>query len=333
MSTLPPLYERWVSELLGASPPGEPRSTCEACAMVRPDPAPAEPGPHFLPELKCCMFMPKLPNFLVGRALLDPDPAGEPGRASLRRRLHEGDATSVKGLGLPREYADRYQAAMKEGAFGLDLSLRCPHWLDAGGGTCGIWRHRESVCTTWFCKHERGAKSRHFWHSLRQLLDAVEDALAAWCVERLDAREGWGRWAGREEAFYAACAREVEGLGWKDVTRIGGFALRFRVRMVKEAWRGLAERGVPPVLVPGAIRSTPLAGGGRRVWGYSAYDPIDLPAGVLELLSRFNGRPVEEVLADPGAGDGTALPPSLVFDEAMLERLFELRVLDLPPEA
>ncbi len=332
MSTLPPLYDAWMRQLLGGPLPAEPRSTCSRCAMVEQGPPAEDPGPHFLPDVKCCMFMPKLPNFLVGRALRDDDPAMAEGRESIRQRIGEGFATTPKGLGLPRPYADRYEIAKKEGRFGNDLSLRCPHYVERDGGLCGIWNHRESVCTTWFCKHERGAVSRHFWHSLRQLLDAVEDVLAVACAEALDAKGGFGRWEGQEEAYYEACARWVDELDWKDVARIGGFGLRFRTRMLQEAWRGLSERGVPPVLVPGNLRSQPLPNGGRRVWGYSAYDAIDLPPGVLELLSRFNGRPVAEVLEDPGNGD-TALPPGLVFDEALLERLFELRVLDLPPEA
>lgn len=333
MSSLPPLYDAWMRQLLGGPLPSEPKSTCGACAMVQRGSPEADPGPHFRADLKCCMFMPKLPNFLVGRVLRDEDPTAAAGRATVRERIREGLAVSPRGLGLPRSYADRYEIAKKEGLFGLDVSLRCPHWLDRDGGTCGIWQNRESVCTTWFCKHERGAVSRHFWHSLRQLLDAVEDLLSLAAVESLDAKQGFGRWAGQEEAFYEACARYVDELDWKDVARIGGFGLRFRTRMLKEAWRGLSERGVPPILIPGALRSQPLPGGGRRVWGYSAYDAIDLPEGVLELLSRFNGRTVAEVLEDPGSGDGTALPPGLVFDEALLERLFELRVLDLPPEA
>ena len=167
---------------------------------------------------------------------------------------------------------------------------------------------------------------------MRQLLDAVEDALAGAAASALGASPGWGPWEDRPEALYEACAEWADGLSWKDVQRIGGFPLRFRVRMLKEAWVGLAERGVPPVLVPGRIRSAPLPDGGRRVWGYSAYDAIDLPPGVLELLPRFDGRLVAEVLEDPGVGD-TAMPPGLVLDAALLERLFELRVLDLPPEA
>lgn len=332
MSTLPPLYDRWMTELLGEPAPDEPRSTCFDCAMVEREPAEADPGPHFLPDVKCCMFLPKLPNFLVGRILRETDPAGRPGRASVRRRIASGGATTPRGLGITPAFAARYEQAGKEGAFGRDHALRCPHWLDEGGGRCGIWLHRESVCTTWFCRHAHGARSRHFWHCMRQLLDAVEDCLSAEAARVLGASPGWGEWEGRAEQLYIACAGWTDQLSWREVRRIGGFGLRFRVRMLEEARRGMAERGVPPLLVPGRVRSAPLPEGGRRVWGYSPYDPIDLPEGVLELLPRFDGRLVADVLADPGLGD-SALPPGLVFDEALLERLFELRVLDLPPEA
>lgn len=331
--TLPPLYAEWLGQLLGGPLPSEPRSTCGRCAMVARGPEEQEPGPHFRADIKCCMFTPVLPNFLVGRLLRDPDPALAPGKETVRQRIAESEGVSANGLGLTREYADRYEQAKREGRFGLERELRCPHYLEQEGGLCGIWNHRESVCTTWFCRHERGAVSRHFWHSLQQLLSVVESALAKACATAIAGGAGFGSWRGQEEEFYEACARYVDELEWRDVARIGGFEVRFRARMVKEAWRALSERVVPPVLVPGKIRAVHLADGRRRVWGYSAYDPLDLPAEVVELLSRFNGRPVAEVLEEDGLGDGTALPPGLVFDRAMLERLFDLRILDMPPEA
>ena len=330
MPSLPPLYETWVTQLLGAAPPSEPRSTCATCAMVARGPQAEDPGPHFLPEVKCCQFLPRLPNFLVGRILRDPELP--PGLASIRARIADPTIANATGLGCTTEYADAFEAAKNDGRFGQVLDLRCPHYLP-DSGHCGIWAHRESVCTTWFCKHSHGARSRHFWHTLQQLLRAAEDALARWCAQGLGADANWSTWAHQREAYYEACARRVEDLDWRDVQRIGGFELRFRARLLKEAWAGLQERGVPPVLVAGRIRAIPLPTGGYRVWGYSQYDPSDLPAEVVGLLSRFNGRTVEEVLREGDVGDTDGPLSGLVLDEAMLEHLFEARILDLPPEA
>ena len=61
---LTPLMARWAEEALGAAPPEEPEATCHNCVMCTP-----EPGPRFLPDVKCCMYLPALKNFQVGLAL------------------------------------------------------------------------------------------------------------------------------------------------------------------------------------------------------------------------------------------------------------------------
>lgn len=329
--TLPPLYAAWTRELLGGPLPSEPRSTCSACAMVATGGPAEDPGPRFLPNIKCCMFLPKLPNFLVGRALLD-EPG--PGPRSVLHRLSNPSNRSPLGLLTPPDFAEHYEEVKKSGQFGREIGLRCPHYLEAEGGICGIWAHRESVCTTWFCRHERGAVSRHFWSSLQQLLAVVEDVLSRTIARDLGAApHDWGPWQGREVAYYEAAATRVEQMTWRDVTRIGAFEVRFRARLVKEAYGALSETGVPPVLVPGRIRVVPLPDGRRRVFGYSAYDPADLAVEVVDLLGRFTGRTVAEVLQTSSPGDGASAPAGLILDEPMLQRLFDLRVLDLPPEA
>src|SRR6185295_1646235 len=112
---------------------------------------------------------------------------------------------------------------------------------------CGIWNHRDSMCTTWFCRHVRGQVGSDFWKSLREVLVIVEGTLARWCALRLgvdvevlsrwiprerqltpqNVPEGreldgqvepalysatWGAWEGKEEEYYAACAGKVEAL-------------------------------------------------------------------------------------------------------------------------
>ncbi|HYL82493.1 MAG TPA: hypothetical protein VEU07_16870, partial [Candidatus Acidoferrum sp.] len=70
-SPLPPLYGRWMDDLLPGPIPRETAATCDDCAMW--------PGPgdqprsdfFFLPETKCCTYIPTLPNYLVGRILED----------------------------------------------------------------------------------------------------------------------------------------------------------------------------------------------------------------------------------------------------------------------
>lgn len=167
--------------------------------------------------------------------------------------------------------------------FGRSLSLRCPHYISENGGSCDIWRHRSSVCATWFCKHDRGATGERFWMALHQLLTKVEHTLAQWCVVELDvgdaalarlfpaatlashirppaytlddvvsadaARELWGRWKDREEEFFEACAAGVERLAWFEVVAIGGIELRALERIVLAAFADLVSETLPARLV------------------------------------------------------------------------------------
>ena len=250
-TVLPPLYARWIDGLFAAPIPPETRATCDDCAMCAPEGTPAERSSwYFSPRTKCCTYQPKLPNYLVGRALEDRDFASSAGRATLQKRLQAGVGVTPLGIGSARTFDVLYESGKK--GFGRAESLLCPHYLEEGGGRCGVWRHRNSICATWFCKFERGAVGLEFWDRMRNLLMAIERALSVWCVLeagldlealgtvfRADDRPGsrepltaadldgvpdpavarkiWGTWLGREGEFYGLCGRLVEPLEWSDV--------------------------------------------------------------------------------------------------------------------
>ncbi|MFZ5475628.1 MAG: hypothetical protein ACOZNI_02535 [Myxococcota bacterium] len=231
MSSLPPRLAAWLRPRV-AEPPRERLATCHACAMCA---APGEPSTprHFRPDVKCCTWHPTLPNFAVGAILRDP---ASPGRDVLRRKIEEGVGVTPRGVGPPQHWEMLYARA----PFGRTRAMVCPYFAD---GACGVWRHREAVCATYFCKHEDGPAGERWWTSAKRFLSAVEDDLASWCVTELDpgpeprARiaaappdgelppwdfEGplpraelearFGRWADRVEAFFEACADLVDGI-------------------------------------------------------------------------------------------------------------------------
>ena len=100
--TLPPLYEPWVRELLSGGPPREARATCSNCAMCeRPNQTPYDRTQEFVPSVKCCSFVPDLPNFLVGGVLSDEDPAAAIGRKAMEKRLAKKLAVSPLGVAAP----------------------------------------------------------------------------------------------------------------------------------------------------------------------------------------------------------------------------------------
>jgi len=350
---LPPLYADWITGILLEAPPPEPRSTCATCAMcVSPQgEIPAATYP-FDPAVKCCTYTPVLPNFLVGRALRDPDPDLEHGRRTLRERIARGAAVTPLGLGRPPSVDALHKASLN--ADGRARAMLCPHYVSESG-TCGIWRHRNGVCATWFCKHERGTVGRQFWATVREWLTAVEYTLARWCLLELGVDVGrlpatlvrggepdvpvldaaamdghpdpsyqqllWGDWYGREEAFYLACAEKVDGLGWEDVQRIGGPDVALFARVVAQAWGRLHDEGIPARLQLGQMQVLAVGPDGAIVVTDSPFDPVGVPALLLTALHYFDGRPTE------AAFRALAEERGLSLDDRLLRAMLDYRVL------
>lgn len=248
-SPLPPLYARWADELKLTLAP-EPLATCDACAMLRPPDDPRPGGVYFDEATKCCTYQPALPNFLVGGIVVDDAAPAARGRDVLLARIEGRIGVTPLGVEPTAALRDLYMAATHAGTFGRAPELVCPHFVPGAGPNCGIWRHRNATCATWYCKHERGGTSWRAWRRLRDLLALAEARLARWCAaevgvgadglanllaltdapgEREERAAGahelayravWGPWAGREVGFYEACAQRVEALTWADVEAV-----------------------------------------------------------------------------------------------------------------
>jgi hypothetical protein len=283
-----------------------------------PDKAqPAAAAPFYNPSTKCCTYLPALPNFLVGRMLADDSAEFARGRATLETRLAEGIAVTPVGIGRSADYELLYATSGKS-FFGRDRSMRCPHYLDAGGGQCGIWRHRAAVCATWFCKYVRGAVGQRFWQSLHQLLSAVERELSLWCALELGADSDAGRltfgdWSGRERRFFQECARLVEGLRWRHVERICGPEVRALTKLTREAFGTLRSRAIPRRLRVGSFKVIDPRQRSSIVEGYDGGDRLALPNRLLDALHYFDGSTsMTHVLRTIRAETGLAIERDLV---------------------
>ncbi len=321
-TSLPSRPAAWMEALLGAPVPGEPRSSCADCAMCRP----ANPAtPAFSPRVKCCTFQPSLPNFLVGAALSD-ERTSEHARAALRRRITERRGATP--LYLERTPDEEQAQELGKAGYGQDPSLLCDYHED---GRCGMWAHREAVCSTFWCLSDRRAVGMRFHEATKRLLGRVEEMLAIWNVRALlptrvaalvqlderprryalgelpGARTGdsigfptrrriWGPWVGREEAFYRACAERVAPLTWADVRTIGGDALTAAIAEV-EAARARLDAPLPTVLCAGNVERIPIGAGVGLVTERVPDDPLVVPQEVADALPLFDGRPLAEVLA------------------------------------
>ena len=347
IESLPPLFARWMAELLPGPVPRETRATCHDCAMCANEPEAQKPSTdYFDPLVKCCTYVPVLHNFLIGRILSDDDPNAATGRESVEKRIKEGVALTPLGLDHPPVFSLLY--GNNDGAFGHSRALRCPHFVEDDGGRCSIWSNRESTCATWFCKHVRGAVGYSFWREgLHELLMNVENDLARWCVlelnlggaalrhlsktgswrgqselasaKSLDNRRDqyeydqvWGEWAGREMEFFVACAQRVNTLRWNDVLSICGPEARAHAQLTVAAYQRLVSMELPSSLKVGDLQLVQIKRDVTRLTTYSSSDPIDVPKIVMDSLPHFDGRSPNEALAAIANETGVEIDLSLV---------------------
>ena len=227
------------------------------------------------------------------------------------------------------------------------LALRCPY-LSEEGGLCTIWRHRESVCSTFFCKYGAGADGQAFWRALNTYLSHAERELAFHAVEQLaptlaepprpldqmsleeledrpptpaDYASFWGEWQGREEAFYLQTHALVASLSSGDFDRIVGAAPP-ELTAVEEALRRVREPVLPRRLVLDLYRPPLPVTDGVIVSSYSKYEPIKLTPALFEVLRELRAdETVDEFRARLLRDHEVDVP------QAMLLELHQLRVL------
>jgi hypothetical protein len=349
MSALPPWYDRWLAAALGESLAAEPRATCSACAMV----ATATSGPvenGFDASTKCCTFHPYLSSFNIGGILAH----GEPAAAEIiKARIARGPGVTPLGIAVPAIYRTVYNEGVKQPhLFGRVPQLRCPFYVQAGG-LCGIHRHRDAVCSTWFCKLEHGARGKLMWNTVRRLLQHIERALRLWCVQRLDIggaavelalttdpfnkpldehdltntrdealhRRSWGRYHGREREFYLACATAVESLEWPEVQALIGVEGQMLVQVLERMQKELDQLPGEVMQSPaGLVQLSPRPGQARLRHRSVPHDFADVPAAPLASLARLTARPLTDALAELRL-EGIAV------DEALVRTLLDYEVL------
>ena len=325
--TLPAAHRRLLPAVFDRAEIPERRATCNDCAMCGSADAADKPrgaraaAIRFEPNLKCCTYHPTLPNFLVGAVLSDPDPAIAEGKRRIRERIRSRMGVTPMWLAPPRKHRVLLDAA-RGTSFGRSKVLLCPYFVEeneAGAkGLCSIWRHREAVCSTFFCKHEAGAAGHIFWTTQKQLLATHEVALARHAAHAIypDAAEPsfprmrltledledrgandddhaacWGEWVGREEEFYVRAFELVRDLAPDAVTalladdeRAASLAKELGAHHDAITTPRLAAR----LIMNPDLRATPVgAEGAMAVTTYSAYDPMLLIKELWDVLPEF----------------------------------------------
>ncbi|MFK7926813.1 MAG: hypothetical protein AB8H79_01395 [Myxococcota bacterium] len=333
---LPEHAASWVRAALGRDPLAETHSTCSTCALCEGGGDGRRPQGRVTTtaQVKCCTYRPALPNYLVGAILSDQEQGSEFGHQSVRTRMTDWPA-ELSPLGLFPAVSDpAFLGASKEA---------CPH-LDEG--KCGIWKHRHAVCSTYFCKFERGASGQKAWLALRAMLLAVERSLALWCcveegmppaalslvaahsesvpgvtLHPSDSMASlWGDRGSDPEAFFRSCHARVKDLSWDQVISATGPAVRALAAAAKAEFDGL-QGPIPNRLKPGRYAVTATSGDGVLAETYSAMDPIGLPMLLLSVLHVFDGRELDVVRQELQEQHGLGL------DGDFLRALVDFRVL------
>ncbi|MBT3221966.1 MAG: hypothetical protein HN348_23065, partial [Proteobacteria bacterium] len=308
-SAMPDLYANWLTTLLGPLP-SETRATCANCAMCIADdgqrPAAAYP---FEPDVRCCVYLPQLPSFLVGGILQDNEYA--PASALLEERIAQRVGVTPLGIGSTPRHDFLFQNTVN--AVGRSHALRCPYFVE-DGFVCGIYPYRNHLCATYFCKHDRGQTGFVFWHAAKQLLQAVEEDLAKWCALQLDlspsalsllVRESqpptdsgeidgqmapavyasfWGNWYGREKEYYQQCQRLVAPLDWSTVLSICGPKVPMLAKITELALANVNLHGFPTKLRAGSYQLLGVNSEGISAITYASTDPVGIPHTVLSVL-------------------------------------------------
>lgn len=345
VETLPPLYQKWATALLPGGIPRERVATCGDCAMCAVSEEQHKEVGYFKRSLKCCTYFPKLPNYLVGRAIEGTTPGAERLRAFIAGS--EGAATAnLLGVFPGKQWLVVYNATSEQG-FGRDAGLLCPYVIDADsaeGPRCGIWQHRNSVCSSYFCKHVRGQTGQIFWQVFRDLLVELESTLAWWAAVELVpkvgamlgslpstevynvrpgvAEEMWRAWKGTREDFYRATAERVEALSFEEALSMAGIKARLRAGEVREQYAATTSQDVP-AHVRGARYQVVRAGQQSTLLQTpGSMETFQVPTALMPLLVYFDGRETETILADIKERTGISVAPGLV------RKLCDFRVLE-----
>jgi hypothetical protein len=230
--------------------------------------------------------------------------------------------------------------------------LRCPFYIEAGG-LCGVHRHRDAVCSTWFCKYDRGARGVVMWTAVKQLLKQIERALRLHCLSTIDLggtafelammidpfnkplddndlrrtrnevlyRRSWGRYFGREREFFIACAELVAPLQWSDVAPLLGVEGAATVELVRRLRRSLAR--LPQAVtagVGGLVQLSQRPGMARVRHSSVLYDFVEVPSEALAALPKLESRPLADALAE-------LRQAGLAFDEELVRTLIDYQLL------
>lgn len=310
---LPATYAHLLPEFFEQTRMNESRATCGDCPMCSQAGRDTGVGDlMYLAETKCCTYHPTIPNFIVGALLADSSIDHDEGRRRVREKIAKRVGVTPLWVAAPRKYSVLFDAA-KERSFGRSAALKCPYYE---AGNCTVWRYREAVCSTYFCRHERGARGQALWSAVKEYLSQLELVLADAAAKAVDPEvsepripplklteedmedlpppaaeyaKHWRTWEGREEAFYRETASFIAGLDRAAVARLAEKAPRVRdaFATVLQRQADVAAPLEQRLVLNRKLKARP-ASGGNFVHGYAPTDPVFVSDGLARVLSTLS---------------------------------------------
>ena len=353
---LPPVTHGFVDEFFDKPKLNETRANCAQCSMCnwgQPSPVQME---YFHKETKCCTFFPALPNYIVGAILSDEAPDMEEGKKRIRGVIKNRMGTLPQQLTRPRKMS--YLMTNYSEAFGRAKSLLCPYFnSESPEYACTIWRHREAVCMTYYCKYDAGQRGYDFWGALKDYLFFMQRVLSMAAMENVDKSvkepqwkgmhisaedmddlppkasdyaAWWGSWVGREEEFYIKCYEWVKGISRADFKKNADESKEGKkfLDRLKSTYEKLEHKIIPANLVRNARMKEEHVGQKVVVTTYHRYDSFALDRDLYDVVGMFKAeQSLQENLDRLAKDEGIELAPELV------EYLFAAGVLVEPAPA
>lgn len=163
-----------IKGILNIRVPHEFLSTCGNCPMLNIKRQETVP---FSKSTKCCTWFPFLPNYLVGAILNDDDPLLIEGKKRILDNLINNYNVTYFGI-FPSDKFQKGFSKLLIKDFGRDEKCRCDFFMD-GKVNCSIWKYRDAVCSTWYCKPIANITGSVFWNYTKFYLANFQDYLLA----------------------------------------------------------------------------------------------------------------------------------------------------------
>ncbi len=267
-SQLAPLYHRLLPTSILQMDPTETLATCDNCLMSQP--AAQKTKEWYQPDLKCCTYYPFLPNYVIGN-LLEESPE------FVKKRLHDVIDQQKYALPIGVVAPISYQVEFNNrtlGEFGQRRDWLCPYY-DQSSNRCGVWLHRGSVCTTYYCKSNYKARGKKYWQLLGDYLSYVEMALMEEALVQLDfsprqvselvsflncysgteeelqsdrlspavAKSLWNGYYEEQPHFYQRCSEIVQNLALRDFKELLGPQGQSLEKDLRTSYKNLKPEG------------------------------------------------------------------------------------------